>query len=201
MPAHTPPSMADIWLIRHAPARDGGAMAGRRDVAADCSNTAAMAAVAAHVALAAQDTLITSPAQRCTQTALALFHRPAQPDPRLWEQDFGAWEGRPHGQLPDLGPLSLPELASFAPPQGESFAAVAARVQPVLLGLGAGRHSVVAHAGVIRAALGLALGAAHLGLGFVIAPLSVTRLSRDITTGQWAILGVNWTPTLGGHAP
>lgn len=168
-------------------------MAGRRDVEADCNNRAALAAVAARVGLTAQDRLITSPARRCQQTAAALFGQTGTQDPRLWEQDFGAWEGMPYADLPDLGPQTLPELAAFAPPQGESFADVAARVGPLIIGCPAGRHVVVAHAGVMRAALGLALGAVHLGLGFVIAPLSLTRISRDIASGAWTVHFVNWT--------
>lgn len=184
---------ADFWLIRHAPSVDGGAMAGRRDVRADCSNAAAIAALAARVGLGAQDSLHTSPALRCQQTAAALFGQTGGKVPCLWEQDFGAWEGMPYADLPDLGPQSLPDLAAFAPPQGENFAALAARVQPWLMGCSGGRHVVVAHAGVIRAALGTALGGVHLGLSFAIAPLSLTRISRDVAGGAWAIHSVNWT--------
>ena len=168
-------------------------MAGRRDVEADCSNSAALAALAARVGLSAQDHLITSPARRCQQTARALFARTGQPEPCLWEQDFGAWEGIAYADLPDLGAMTLPDLAAFAPPQGESFTDVAARVGPWVMGAPAGRHVVVAHAGVIRAALGLALGAVPMGLGFVIAPMSLTRISRDMTSGAWAVHFVNWT--------
>ena len=192
IPAPMPPS-ANFWLIRHAPSLDGGAMAGRRDVDADCRNSAGFTALSRRVGLAAQDRLFTSPALRCQQTAAALFGRTGQPAPALWEQDFGAWEGLAYADLPDLGTKTLPELAAFTPPQGESFADVAARVGPWLMGCAAGRHVVVAHAGVIRAALGMALEATHLGLGFVISPLSLTCISRDMASGAWAVHSVNWT--------
>jgi alpha-ribazole phosphatase len=183
---------ADILLIRHAPSVDGGAMAGRRDVAADCSNAVAIDALRARVNIGADDILHASPAIRCQQTAAALWNITPRHDPRLREQDFGDWEGVPYANLPDLGPMSQGALAAFTPPNGESFDALFARVTPALLTLPAGRHIIVAHAGIVRATLGLALGAAHLGIGFSIAPLSLTRLSRDLSTGTWAIHAVNW---------
>lgn len=193
MHPNSDPSIADFWLIRHAPSVDGGAMAGRRDVAADCSNAPALAALRAKVNLGAADRFWVSPAQRCLQTAAALSPLPAQPDPRLWEQDFGAWEGRAYADLPDLGPLGRAELAAFAPPMGESFADLSARVWPALRAAEAGRHVMVTHAGVIRAALGLALGDMPLGLAFSAAPLSLTRVSRDLRSDTWAVHLVNWT--------
>lgn len=187
------PNLADIWLIRHAPKLDSGAMAGRRDVAADCSDTAAFDALRAKVGMGGGDTLHASPALRCQQTAAALWGQAPQIDPRLREQDFGDWEGMAHADLPDLGPMPQRDLATFTPPNGESFAQLCARAMPALMDLPAGRHIIVAHAGTVRAALGIALGVAHLGLGFSVAPLSLTRLSRDLVTGVWALHFVNWT--------
>ena len=190
-------TIADLLLIRHAPSVDGGVMAGRRDVAADCSNTVAIDALRARVNIGADDILHASPALRCQQTATALWGDAARQDlhqdPRLREQDFGDWEGVSYANLPDIGPMAQAALAAFAPPNGESFDALCARAAPALLALPAGRHIIVAHAGIVRAALGIALGAAHLGLGFSVAPLSLTRLSRDLATGTWALHMVNWT--------
>lgn len=100
-------------------------------------------------------------------------------DPRLWEQDFGAWEGLPSADLPDLGPLSRRELARHRPPGGESFADVCARVEPAMRALAGqgGRVGILAHAGTVRAALALALGDIGAALAFEIAPLSVTHLT------------------------
>ena len=134
-----------------------------------------------------------SPALRCVQTAAALWpdQEPLQ-DARLWEQDFGAWEGVPFAALPDLGVLSGAALAAHRPPEGESFLDMSARVVPALLEVSAlgGRVVIVAHAGVIRAALGLALGAAELGLAFQVAPLSLTTIIA-LPGGTFSIAGVN----------
>ena len=190
-------TISEMLLIRHAPSVDGGAMAGRRDVAADCSNAVALDALRARVNIGGDDTLHASPARRCLQTAAALWgiapHQDPHTDPRLREQDFGDWEGVAYANLPDIGPMAQAALAAFTPPNGDSFDALFSRAAPALLALPAGRHIIVAHAGVVRTALGIALGAAYLGLGFSVAPLSLTRLSRDLATGTWAIHVVNWT--------
>ena len=186
---------ARLFLIRHAPARDGGALAGRRDVAADLSDAGAVAALHARLAAAGGAQVLTSPALRCVQTAQALWPDRAEfaQDARLWEQDFGAWEGVPYRDLPDLGPLDGDALAQHRPPGGESFADICARVAPVLEGLGDGAETVaiVAHAGVVRAALALALGAIAPALRFQVAPLSLTELQALPGQG-WSIGAVNW---------
>ena len=189
MPVFAP---TELILIRHAPAVTEGRMAGKRDVAADCSNSAAFAALQAR--LDPDAARLISPALRCRQTASSLWPDLPAPDSdtRLWEQDFGAWEGMPFDQLPDLGALGLPDLAAHRPPQGESFADLYARAQPALaevVARGARKTVIIAHAGLIRAALGMALGQPHLGLAFQIAPLSQTRLIA--VAGAWSIACVN----------
>ena len=196
MPADAPTQSArlgptEIMLIRHAPALNDGRMAGRRDVGADCSDTMAFAALRGAVGVA--DHWRISPALRCVQTAAVLWPDVAQSqDARLWEQDFGAWEGVAFADLPDLGVLTGAELAAHRPPEGESFLDLYDRVTPALAEAAAlgGRVVIIAHAGVIRAALGLALGASALGLAFQIAPLSLTTIVA-LPGGAFSIAGVN----------
>lgn len=181
----------ELLLIRHAPADDGSRLHGRRDVAAVLPPPAAIAV--AQCLIGQVDRVVSSPALRCRQTAEALF--PGQPttiDPRLWEQDFGAWEGMPLGELPDIGALNRAELACHAPPDGESFAALYARCTPTLTELAGtgGRVALIAHAGTIRAALALAVGSVAAGLAFEIAPLSLTAI-RCFGGEDWAIGHVN----------
>ena len=194
-------STTELMLIRHAPALTGGCIAGRRDVAADCSDGAGFEALTS--ALGAVDHRLTSPALRCRQTAAALWpDHAAASDPALWEQDFGDWEGIAFGDLPDLGNLSGAVLAEHRPPGGESFADVCARVGPALAALAdhGGRVAIVAHAGTVRAALALALGpaaqAGGLTLAFQVAPLSMTRITA-VPGGGWVVHCVNWTPVTG----
>ena len=183
-----------LLMIRHAPALHGGAMAGRRNVAADVSQTGRIAALRSLLDARNLSQILVSPALRCVQTAQALWpeHGAFAQDGRLWEQDFGAWEGVPFTDLPDLGPLSSEELAQHRPPEGESFLDLCARVTPALqeLAQGSGCVAVIAHAGVIRAGLALALEAQAPALRFEIAPLSVTEISCVSGYG-WSISGVN----------
>lgn len=184
------PAPTELNLIRHAPSLDGGRMAGRRDVDADCSNLTALAAL--RLRLGVVDQVITSPAKRCLQTASALLPQASsRSDPRLYEQDFGLWEGMPYADLPDLGPLTTAQIAAHRPPEGESFDDLCARALPALGGH-QGRVAIIAHAGVIRAALGWALGRQAAGLSFQIAPLSLTKIIV-LADGQCAISCVNWT--------
>ena len=185
-----PKAPQDLLLIRHAPALNEGRLAGRRDVPADLGDADALAAV--RRAVGAADRLVVSPALRCRQSAAALWSE-IEPiiDERLWEQDFGAWEGLPFAEMPDTGPLTTAQLADHTPPGGESFAMMCARVIPALEEIASlpGRSVVVAHAGTVRAGLAMALGVVAPALGFVVDPLSVTRLMP--CGGPWAILGVN----------
>lgn len=178
----------ELILIRHAPALAGGRLCGRTDVGADVSDAASIADLAG--AVTAVDRVITSPALRCRQTAGALWPgREFATDPALWEQDFGDWDGMALARLPDLGPLTRAALARHRPPKGESFADLCARVRPALAALPSGPTAIVAHAGTIRAALSLALTDPADALGFEIAPLSMTRLTRR--GADWSIGAVN----------
>lgn len=178
-----------LILIRHAPALHGGRLAGRSDVAADLSDTAQIEGLRAMLARQGVTRMVSSPARRCVLTAGALWPgRDVPQDARLWEQDFGAWEGMAFAELPDLGNLSRADLAAHCPPGGESFNDLCARVAPALQGIASvsGVVAVVAHAGVIRAALGLGPAA----LGFEIVPLSVTMLRR-VPGQEWSVICVN----------
>ncbi|WP_068082141.1 histidine phosphatase family protein [Novosphingobium rosa] len=180
----------ELLLIRHAPALNEGRLAGRRDVPANLGDGQALAALRGF--LGPVDRVITSPALRCRQTAQALWADMAMAeDARLWEQDFGAWEGLPFAEIPDQGALPPEKLVRLAPPQGESFADLYARAAPALVEIATlpGRSAIVAHAGTIRAALAMACGTMGPALAFSIDPLSITRL---IPCGQqWAIGYVN----------
>ena len=143
--------------------------------------------------------MIISPARRCVETASTLWGPGTRvQDARLWEQDFGAWENQLYSDLPDIGALDRTALARHTPPDGESFLDMCRRTIPALQDAADSAHNaqpvaVVAHAGIIRAALGIALGDQTLGLGFEIAPLSVTRL-RCLGDGQFSIISTNWHP-------
>lgn len=192
--ADAAPSIStELVLIRHAPAATGGRLTGRRDVALAGPDRDTFDR--ARTAIGRMGSLVSSPARRCIETARLLFpDLEPRPDGRLWEQDFGEWEGLSYAELPDLGMLGADDLANHRPPGGESFADVCERVHPALraaAGDAAQRVCIVAHAGPIRAALALALGMGPAAaLAFEIAPLSMTAV-RLIGEGTFSVSYVN----------
>src|SRR6056297_2814566 len=193
MPTH---ATGDVILIRHAPTTPPGRLYGRTDADAALPDPAALDALRAAAGPVAR--LVTSPARRCGQTAAALWpDAQASSDARLWEQDFGAFDGAPLADLPDLGPLPRTALAAHRWERGESFDDMAARIGPALrdwaeVARRAGPVAIVAHAGTVRAALALALDGTAPALAFAVAPLSLTRLTAF--EGGFGIGCVNWTP-------
>lgn len=176
-----------LTILRHAPTIDPGRLAGRTDIAADCSDAAALACLRGRLGRSAQ--VIASPARRCLQTAEALGLGKPSVRAGLWEQDHGAWEGLPLSALPDLGPLPLSALARHRAEGGESFEEMAARVQAEIATLD-GDTLIVAHAGTVRAALALVVGPAA-ALAFAVSPLSLSRFRR--VGADWSVECVNET--------
>jgi probable phosphoglycerate mutase len=99
-----------------------------------------------------------SPLRRTVETARALGAAGLVTEPRLIEQDWGEWTGKPRASV--LGPTSEAGWG-MTPPGGESPAHVLARVRAWLdeLALGDGPDTwvVVTHMGVIRAVVAAAL--------------------------------------------
>lgn len=139
-----------------------------------------------------------SPAKRARATAAGLFpDQPQKVDARLWEQDFGQWDGLPFAELPDVGTLSKDALADLKAEGGENFHDMARRAEPALreaarLAMAAPLPiAVVAHAGIVRVALAMAMGDAAAALAFQISYEGATRLT--CSQGGMAITAVNAT--------
>jgi alpha-ribazole phosphatase len=156
---------------------------------------------------------VVSGLSRTRATAAAIFaagypEAELAEEPDLAEQHLGEWQGLPHEALAERlrhAPHPFwPHGAEEEPPGGESFAAVRARVGPVIERL-ADRHPgedvvAVAHGGSIRAAVAHALGlSAHQAFGFSVRNLGLTRLERH--GADWRVASVNeepWTPPAPG---
>ena len=113
--------------------------AGRGDI--PLTSTGVEQAAAAAVRLADRggiDVVLTSPLLRALRTAEAVAHAVGVPltvDPDLVETDFGDWEGMTFGEVLARWPDEMEAWradVSAAPPGGESFAAVAKRVDAAL---------------------------------------------------------------------
>jgi alpha-ribazole phosphatase len=107
-------------------------------------------------------TIWTSPAQRCRvvaealrrmQCALHCTTRSTGPvvDDRLQELDFGDWEGLAWDDVPRAAlDAWAADLTGFAPPGGETGAALVARVTAFAAALPPGDHIVMTHGGPLR---------------------------------------------------
>ena len=106
--------------------------------------------------------VIASPALRCRALAERLAARDSVDltlDARLWEMDFGTWEGMAWDQIDraESDPWAA-DPWSLAPPGGETFAALHARVADALSDIAPGT-ALICHAGPIRAARMILTGA------------------------------------------
>ncbi len=189
--------MVTWWWVRHGPTLRSD-MNGWTDVPADLSDRAALARLAAFLPEGAP--VISSDLSRAVATADAIAAgRPRLPHERaLREIHFGAWEARPFAEIEaEDGPLVrryLEQPGDVAPPGGESWNALAARVSTAvdaLTGM-AGDVIAVAHFGPILTQVQRATGCSAAEV-FTreVAPLSVTRIVCD---GRWRLEEINRQP-------
>ena len=145
-----------LVLIRHTRvAIADGQCYGRLDVPLAGSATVDIAAVLGRVAPVS--VVVSSPATRCRQLAVALASRdgcPLQFEPALRELDFGEWEGRSWSEIDraQSDPWAL-DPWNLAPPGGESEAAMWTRLQHWIEDGCDGRAqrlAIVAHGGPLR---------------------------------------------------
>ncbi len=186
--------MVRWWWVRHGPTNARG-FCGWTDAAADLSDGRSLSALRS--ALPDQAVLLTSDLSRSVDTADAIARRTwsrKPPDPTLREQNFGAWEGLNYDE-PEDSDQFWRDPATSAPPEGESFAALCARVATPIMELSRGEADeivAVAHAGVVRAALALALTLPpRSALAFEISPLSLTRIDWIRGAKAWRVGCVN----------
>jgi broad specificity phosphatase PhoE len=141
------------------------------------------------------DRVVCSDLIRARETAALLGHPDAVPDPRWREIDVGEWAGRPLAELPQGDEPSW-RAGPAVPPGGESWEELAARVADGIDALTAagGTWLVVAHGGVVRAAVSYLMRAdarrLHGPANGSVTVLAGTRL-----------LTYAWTPQLSDGLP
>lgn len=189
--------MTKLWLVRHGPTH-AKAMVGWTDLPADLSNTAAIARLRAFLPDAP---VVSSDLSRAVTTADALTPKIRLPHaPDLREINFGDWEMRNFSEVEAEDPHTIRAYwetpGSIAPPNGESWDMVRARVNGAIDGYLQAGHAdliVVAHFGVILTQLQRALGiGAYEAFGHKIDNLSATVLSCH--PSGWTADDINHKP-------
>lgn len=191
--------MTELYWVRHGPTH-ARTMIGWTDRPADLSDRPRIERLRRF--LPARARLVSSDLSRAVATADVLAaegHDRLPHDPDLREIHFGAWEDRSYAEIeeadPELCARYWAEPGPVAPPGGESWDALAARVSAAadrLAGLD-GPVIVVAHFGAILSQIGRARGVAPPALfSQRVEPLSVSRLTWDGT--RWCSGRVNHHP-------
>jgi broad specificity phosphatase PhoE len=196
------------WWVRHAPVRgDGGNIYGQKDIDCDTSDTEVFEAVAK--ILPRNAVWYASNLARTHQTAEAIwaagFPKPASMtrEVAFAEQHLGQWQGLNRAAFLARRPIGSQWFADVNEPApgGESFMDLYTRVCRAIVRINDGEAGkdviVVGHGGVIKAAVGLALGGQpERGLTFDIDNVSVTRLDHMASTGLsiWRLPMVNQQP-------
>ncbi|MDA2962525.1 MAG: bifunctional RNase H/acid phosphatase [Actinomycetota bacterium] len=158
--------------------------------------------VAAAVADFKPDVIISSPLNRTKQTADALARATGLPviyDDAWIECSFGIWDGMSIDEVKERYPADYYSWicsSAFAPPEGESYVAVALRIDAALEQIVAmypgERVAVISHNGCIKSAVALVIGGHSDSIFHIdIAPCSITTLSIWPSDGLRAVRGVN----------
>lgn len=147
-----------IHLLRHGEPERTGRFLGRTD---DAVTPAGIASCLDQVEDLDVGAVVSSDLKRATACAEAIAGaaRTVTIDPRWREMDFGAWDGLATAEIDQAA------LARFwndpdqhAPPEGESWSQLLARIGAALPMLPAEPTLIVTHGGAIRAALALLCG-------------------------------------------
>ncbi|QBY02593.1 histidine phosphatase family protein [Rhodophyticola sp. CCM32] len=192
--------MTRWWWVRHGPTHATG-FTGWRDLPADLSDHARIARLNAF--LPQKALLISSDLVRASATAdvLAAGRTRLPAHPGLREFNFGLWDGMPFNDVtasdPELSRIFWEAPGDIAPPEGESWHQLAARVAPVVSAFTAEHagHDIVAvaHIGVIMTQIAMASGATPAEvLSHKIDNLSVTTLRHG--PDGWQLGQINHTP-------
>ena len=192
--------MTHLWWVRHGPTHEK-AFVGWRDVPADLSDQALIDRVADY--LPYDGIVVSSDLIRAADTAdaIAKGRRRLAHDPNLREFNFGDWDGLHFNEVaakdPDLSRRFWEEPGDLAPPGGESWNAVAERVNEAVYKLirqERPKHLIiVAHIGVIMTQIQRAnRSTAYQAMGHHIDNFSITDM--QVSGDQWQTGQINHLP-------
>lgn len=173
-----------LVLVRHGQSElnAAGRLSGRLDAPLTDLGLAQAKAVAAALAEVGEPAaVISSPLQRARETAAAIG-LPVVVDERWIEIDYGPYDGWLLGDVPTEMWAAWRQDPSYAPPGGESLAALGRRVRQAceeLLADAERRVVVVSHVSPIKAAVAWALGVGdEVAWRMFLAPASLTTIGQ-----------------------
>lgn len=183
-----------VRLVRHPEMMvPAGVCAGHPDMPLTPGGKSALPGLVLMARSFLPDSITSSNAVRCLETATTIAS-PLQLEPRIdpaWREiAFGTWEGRRWEDLEQEDPVMywewMEHFDHIAPPEGENFSMLQARVVAALEKLSGwgGRHMVVTHAGPIRAALAW-VEKRPLRRAFEVAVPYSSVFDLTCTRGQW----------------
>lgn len=173
-----------LIVLRHGrtASNAAGLLLGRADPPLDDLGEQQAAAAAARIRSVADPVrVVSSPLARTRATAAALG-LPVEVDERWIELDYGELDGTPMAEVdPDLWRRWTTEV-DFAPPSGESLAALGVRVRAACEALAAeaAEHDVVVvtHVSPVKASVAWALGVDDsVAWRLYVAPASITTIA------------------------
>lgn len=143
-----------LYLMRHGEPVLAGRLLGRTDCAVTAAGIAACVAQAEGLAV---ERIVTSDLARARDCAAAIGTTTI--DPRWRELDFGAWDGlSPRDVDADALARFWDDPDGCAPPDGERWSTLVARVGAAIADLPSVPTLVVTHGGAMRAALSILCG-------------------------------------------
>ena len=173
-----------LIIVRHGrtEANANGRLLGRLDLPLD--QLGQRQAVALAHAVGPVDRVVSSPLLRTRQTADAFateFGTEVELDARFLELDYGEFEGRPLAEVPAEIWRTWRRDPMFAPPGGESLAALRLRVDQALDAWREAARTetivIVTHVSPIKAAVAWALGVGDdVTWRMFVSPASITRI-------------------------
>jgi broad specificity phosphatase PhoE len=172
-----------LLIVRHGrtAANASGLLLGRNDPPLD--EVGAVQAADVAEAIGPVDRVVSSPLERCRATAACIAGErlAVEVDERLIELDYGDFDGRAFGDLPEGTWERWRSDTTFTPPGGESIADLGRRVRELLdeLSPGAitGNVLAVTHVSPVKAAVAWALGVGdEIAWRAHVSPASITRI-------------------------
>lgn len=172
-------ALTRIWLLRHAStmSSEEGRFLGWADEGLSHAGRAEARGLRVHLSALEPEHVWSSDLRRAVDTARLAVGEP-RIDARLRELDFGELEGKTWQECSPVMREALGRFEGFGAPGGESLDQLRRRVDSFLDELGAGRHLIVTHGGVIRALLG------EIGVEGGVPPAGLVELGARTTRSR-----------------